>query len=146
VAWLQRSFAAGRRLFLAIRNEEASDSYTTEFMGQMLEGASNGNYDVRTHIIGHLQQGGEPTPADRLLAARVVSTGLRRMAQALEAGEPDGWYVGLQFSKITTSPMSHMMDDMDVRHRRPKKQWWMQLQRVLQAVSDQPGPRRKKTR
>lgn len=71
VAWLQRSFAAGRRLFLAIRNEEASDSYTTEFMGQMLEGASNGNYDVRTHIIGHLQQGGEPTAvADRLLAAR----------------------------------------------------------------------------
>ena len=54
--------------------------------------------------------------------------------------------MGLQFSKITTSPMSHMMDDMDVRHRRPKKQWWMQLQRVLQAVSDQPGPRRKKTR
>lgn len=35
VNWLQQSFAAGRRFFLAVRNEQASDSYTTEFIGRL---------------------------------------------------------------------------------------------------------------
>ncbi len=136
VAWLQRSFASGRKFFLAIRNEKASESYTTEFIGRMLEGASNGVYDVRTHIIGHVQQGGEPTPADRLLAARFASEALTQLAAALETGKPTGAYIGLQSSKIVTSPLSHMLDYMDIEHRRPIDQWWMQLRPVLQAVTD----------
>lgn len=138
VAWLRRSFASGRRLFLAVRNERASESYTTEFIGRMLEGASSGVYDVRTHIIGHVQQGGEPTPADRLLATRVVSHALSRLADALANDETGGWYVGLESSKITTSPLAHMMDLVDLRHRRPKRQWWLQLDPVLTAVTNQP--------
>ncbi|WP_341729751.1 6-phosphofructokinase [Brooklawnia sp.] len=136
VAWLQRSFAAGRKFFLAIRNERASESYTTEFIGQMLEGASNGVYDVRTHIVGHVQQGGEPTPADRLLAARLVSEALAQLSKALGTHKPTGVYVGLQSSEIVTSPLSHMMDFMDTEHRRPFDQWWMQLRPVLHAVTD----------
>ena len=138
VAWLRGSFAAGRRLFLAVRNERASESYTTEFLGQLLEGASNGAYDVRTHIIGHVQQGAEPTPADRLLATRVVNRALLALSEALAGGEGGGWYVGLQSSAVISSPLAHMMDHVDTKHRRPKQQWWMQLRPVMRAVADQP--------
>lgn len=139
VNWLQSSFAAGRRLFLAVRNERASEAYTTEFIGRLLEGASNGAYDVRTHIIGHVQQGAEPSPADRLLATRVVSRGLTQLADALAADEAGGWYVGLQASKMVTSPLLHMMDHVDTKHRRPFEQWWMQLRPVMRAIANQPG-------
>lgn len=138
VAWLQSSFASGRRLFLAVRNENASESYTTEFLGQLLEGASKSAYDVRTHIIGHVQQGAEPTPADRLLATRVVSHALDQLSEALTSGEPDGWYVGLQSAKIVTWPLAHMMDHFDIQHRRPRKQWWMQLRPVEKALANEP--------
>ena len=137
VTWLQKSFATGRKLFLAIRNERASTSYTTEFIGQMLEGASKGEYDVRTHIIGHVQQGGEPTPADRLLAARLVSEALNQLAAAFAAGRPVGSYVGLTSSEIRTWPLSHMMDFMDATYRRPLDQWWLQLRPVMQAVTEE---------
>ena len=137
VAWLQASFAAGRRLFLAVRNERASESYTTEFIGQLLEGAANGAYDVRTHIIGHIQQGGEPTVADRLLATRMVSHALHQLAEAIGRRRGDGWYVGLQDSRIVTSPLARMLDSVDTTHRRPSDQWWLRLHPVFDAVSGQ---------
>lgn len=136
VKWLQASFATGRRLFLAVRNERASDAYTTEFLGRMLDGASGGAYDVRTHIIGHVQQGAEPTPADRLLATRVVNQGLRQVAEALDAGRGGGWYVGLRNSEIVTTPLAHMMDLVDAKHRRPHEQWWMALRPVMREVAE----------
>ena len=138
VNWLQQSFAAGRRFFLAVRNERASDSYTTEFISQLLDGASRGAYDVRTHIIGHVQQGAEPTPADRLLATRVVSRSLYQIADALASEQGGGWYVGLQASQIVCSPLAHMMDSVDRLHRRPRQQWWMGLRPVMQAVTIEP--------
>ena len=137
VAWLQKSFAAGRRFFLAVRNERASDSYTTEFLGQLLEGAAHGAYDVRTHIIGHVQQGADPTVADRLLATRMVSHALTQLASAIGGGRGSGWYVGLQDSQITTSPLAHMLDSVDTKHRRPLEQWWLALRPVSRAVAEQ---------
>ena len=35
VAWLRESFASGRRLFLAMRNEMANDLYTTDFLARL---------------------------------------------------------------------------------------------------------------
>ena len=76
VAWLRESFASGRRLFLAMRNEMANDLYTTDFLARLLEQEGQGLYDVRQNILGHLQQGGSPSPFDRLLAVRLVSRAL----------------------------------------------------------------------
>lgn len=140
VEWLQQAFATGRRLFLAVRNERASASYTTEFIGQLLEGAANGAYDVRTHIIGHVQQGAEPTPSDRLLATRLVSAALNQLGEAfaMDRNRPTGWYLGLQNSRITAHPLAHMLESVDPVHRRPLDQWWMALRPVLDAMANEP--------
>ena len=57
----------------------------------------------------------------------------------LAADEAGGWYVGLQASKMVTSPLLHMMDHVDTKHRRPFEQWWMQLRPVMRAIANQPG-------
>ena len=89
------------------------------------------------YIIGHIQQGGEPTVADRLLATRMVSHALHQLAEAIGRRRGDGWYVGLQDSRIVTSPLARMLDSVDTTHRRPSDQWWLRLHPVFDAVSGQ---------
>ncbi len=136
VAFLRRSFGAGRKLFLAVRNEEANPLYTTDFLARLLEQESQGLYDVRQNVLGHIQQGGCPTPFDRLLAARLVSRALDLLADGFASGTNESFYLGLVESKVTARPLERMMDEMDAQFRRPKQQWWLALRPVMQAVAD----------
>ena len=106
--------------------------------GQFGEGfAQRGDIAILA-ALGNVQQGAEPTPADRLLATRVVSRSLYQIADALASEQGGGWYVGLQASQIVCSPLAHMMDSVDRLHRRPRQQWWMGLRPVMQAVTIEP--------
>ncbi len=134
--WLRNSFASGRKLFLAIRNENANPLYTTDFLARLLEQEGQGLYDVRQNILGHIQQGGCPTPFDRLLAVRLVSRALDLIAAEFAAGTSESSYLGLVKSKVTAFPVAQMMAEMDVRYRRPKDQWWLALRPVMKAVAD----------
>ena len=139
VKWLRRSFTAGRSLFLAVRNERANEHYTTEFIANLLEEEARGLYDVRQGVLGHQQQGGAPTPFDRLLATRLVGHALDLIASEF-ADDSDGSYlVGLTESKITDVPVTSMMSLMDRAFRRPKKPWWLQLREATRAVAEEPA-------
>ena len=139
VAWLQQAFAGGRKLVLAMRNEEANEHYTTEFIAGLFEEEGHGAFDVRTAVIGHQQQGAAPTPFDRLLATRLVSRALKVLGDELAAGTPGGYFVGLVESQVLAQPLESMMGQMDLTVRRPKQQWWLGLRDVVGAVSV--GPR-----
>lgn len=134
--WLRNSFANGRRLYLAVRNEMANPLYTTDFLARLLEQESQGLYDVRQNVLGHIQQGGCPTPFDRLLAVRLVSRALDLLADGFAAGGTDSFYLGLVESKVTARPLGQMADEMDAEFRRPKEQWWLALRPVMKAVAD----------
>jgi 6-phosphofructokinase 1 len=121
--WLRHSFGSGRKLFLAIRNENANPLYTTDFLARLLEQEGQGLYDVRQNILGHIQQGGCPTPFD------LISAGFT-------AGTSESHYLGLVQSKVTAHPMAEMMAEMDLKFRRPKDQWWLALRPVMKAVAD----------
>ncbi len=133
--WLRNSFRQGRRLFLAVRNERASEHYTPDFLARLLEAEAEGQYDVRQAILGHIQQGGAPTPFDRLLATRLASRAINLIREQLDAGGMDSFYIGLVESKIKDSPLGHMMDEVDPVFRRPRKQWWLQMRPIVSAVS-----------
>lgn len=136
LAWLRHSFASGRKLFLAIRNENANPLYTTDFLARLLEQEGQGLYDVRQNILGHIQQGGCPTPFDRLLAVRLVSRALDLIGAEFAAGTTNSWYLGLVQSKVTAFPLGQMTAEMDLLYRRPREQWWLALRPVLKAVAD----------
>jgi 6-phosphofructokinase 1 len=139
VEWLRQSFASGRKLFLAIRNENANPLYTTDFLARLLEQESHGTYDVRQNILGHMQQGGAPTPFDRLLAVRLVSRALDLIGAEFDAGTSNSYAIGLVQSKVSAVGMDQMMAEMDLRLHRPKDQWWLALRQVLKAVADEPS-------
>ncbi|WP_171255022.1 6-phosphofructokinase, partial [Acinetobacter lactucae] len=80
-----------RRLFLAVRNENASHNYTTDFIARLLEEESHGMYDVRQVVLGHMQQGGSPSPFDRLLANRLGYRALNLIDDELAAHQDGSW-------------------------------------------------------
>lgn len=139
VTWLKGAFAGGRKLVLAMRNEAANEHYTTDFIAGLFDEEGHGAYDVRTTVIGHQQQGGSPTPFDRLLATRLVSQALDVLAAELAAGTSEGHTLGLVEAKVTAQPLADMMGQMDLAAGRPKRQWWLDLRDVVGAVSVGPA-------
>ena len=72
ITLLTRGFQQGKRLSLMIRNEHAHLRYTTDFISTLFAEEGKGVFDVGQAILGHLQQGGNPTPFDRILAMRLA--------------------------------------------------------------------------
>ena len=136
VAWLRESFAAGRKLFLAVRNEEANPLYTTDFIARVLEEEGRGLYDVRQSVLGHVQQGATPSPSDRLLAARLVSHALHTLGEQFAAGTAESHYLGLADGGVRRFDIAHLNEHVDVAFRRPRDQWWLALRPVLEAVAE----------
>lgn len=134
-AYLKESFRAGRRLFLVVRNEEAHPTYNREFLARVFESEGEGLYDVRHSALGHLQQGGAPSPFDRLLATRLVYEAITELAKILEKGGRDAVYIGQAGSNIETRPVDRMMDQLDLENKRPYDQWWLSLYPVIPVVS-----------
>ncbi|KAG7837576.1 hypothetical protein KL942_004464 [Ogataea angusta] len=53
-----------------IRNENASDTYSTSLIAEIIRESGGGKFESRTAIPGHVQQGRVPSAMDRCLAAR----------------------------------------------------------------------------
>ena len=52
---------------LLLRNELANPHYTTDFLTNLLIEEGKNVFTARSNVLGHMQQGGVPTPFDRNL-------------------------------------------------------------------------------
>ncbi|KAI9137879.1 phosphofructokinase-domain-containing protein [Paraphysoderma sedebokerense] len=64
-----------------LRNEAVSSTYTTEVVSDILKAEGKGLFDSRTAILGHLQQGGVPSPLDRIRSTRLAILSLNWIEQ-----------------------------------------------------------------
>ena len=129
------SFKGGRRLFLTLVNESTSEFYDREFLADVFNAEAQGLYDVRHSALGHLQQGGAPTPFDRLLATRLVNRALGHLEGQFERGDTNATYIGQIGGGIEARLVKNMFDDLDIVNRRPYDQWWQDLLPVQRIVS-----------
>ena len=139
VGRMRAAFERGRRLFLAIRNEQAGGLYTTDFMVRLFEEEGHELFDVRPAVLGHLQQGGNPSPFDRIFATRLAHHAIDGLSDLLARGEDDATYVGLFDGSLRCWPVGGMLEQLDVPARRPHDQWWLDLLPALRAMADTPG-------
>jgi len=131
------SFRAGRRFYLTIRNESANEQYTTDFLARIFREESGGLFGVRQAVLGHVQQGGNPSPFDRILATRLAAHGIDFLTGEFEKGSTAGVFTGLVEGKETNFPFKNMPDMIDAVNRRPLEQWWLELRTVLEALAKQ---------
>ncbi|MBK8181850.1 MAG: 6-phosphofructokinase [Candidatus Competibacteraceae bacterium] len=133
------SFRGGRRrLYLAIRSERANPRYTVDFLTRLFEEESHGCFDVRQAVLGHIQQGGNPSPFDRILATRLAARCIDYLSQELERKSTESAFIGLFEGRVTIFPLKQMADMVDWTYRRPLEQWWLELRPVVQALAQQP--------
>lgn len=132
------AFEQGRHLYLVVRNEDASEYYTTDFLARVFEQEGKSLFDVRTSVLGHAQQGATPSPFDRTFAVRLVNKAISVLADELESGKSNkhSYHVGVVDGEIKELPLTHMTDLIDMEERLPYDPWWLDLKDVVYVVSD----------
>ncbi|WP_122820768.1 6-phosphofructokinase [Varibaculum vaginae] len=135
VRMMRNSFRDGRRLCLVLHNEEAGGRYDREFIASVFAQESKGLFDVRHSALGHLQQGGEPSPFDRILATRLVRVAIQELSAQFAQNRTEPLGVGLAEKGIETFPLLQMQDKVDQQVRRPLNQWWLPLVDIIPVVS-----------
>ena len=129
------SFKVGQRLFLAVRNEKASPMYSTDFLCRLFEQESQGLFDAREVVLGHIQQGGDPTPFDRILATRLASHSIDFLSNQIAEKKSQSAVIGLTEGKVRTISLRQSEDLADWEFRRPTEQWWEELREILNTLA-----------
>ena len=139
VAKLLSGFQSGKRLGLMIRNERANSVYTTEFMCALFEEEGQDVFDARPAILGHLQQGGDPSPFDRIQATRLARMCLEYLIDQCGKGSDSNAFIGIQNGQIQFRDLLDFDRLIDAEHQRPKEQWWLELKDIASLLA-KPGP------
>jgi 6-phosphofructokinase 1 len=135
---LYDGFAKGKkRLGLVIRSENAHVVFTTQFLRRLFEAEGKGLFDARQSILGHLQQGGNPTPFDRILATRLSIRCADFLVEACEKGEAPASFMGFEGGRLRFVDFAQFTSMVDREFRRSKNPWWRAWEPVA-ALLDRP--------
>ena len=128
-------FQSGRRVGLAIRNECANPLYTTHFIASLFEEEGQEEFDVRQAILGHLQQGGDPTPFDRTLAVRLTAGACEKLLELCKTRQALSLGVGLQAGRTDFTDLCVLDHLLDPGRGRPRTQWWLPLRELMRKLA-----------
>ncbi len=133
---LVHGFEQGKRLGLMIRGEYADPFYTTAFIVSLFEKEAGGLFDVRQAILGHVQQGGAPSPFDRIQATRLAAKGIDFLIREANKISPGGAFVGMQTGQVTFTSLGDLTRLVDPDFSRPRDQWWLRLQELAKILAE----------
>jgi 6-phosphofructokinase 1 len=139
VADLIEGFEHGKRLGLMIRSEKADLLYTTDFIRSLLEKEGGDLFDVRQAILGHVQQGGSPSPFDRIQVTRLAAKCVDFLIEEADKPSPAAAAIGLQGGRLEFTSLENLPRMVEKGLQRPKEQWWLNLRPIAKLMA-QPGP------
>lgn len=142
---------ANRAGKIILRNETASSTYTTQVIADMIKEEAKGRFESRAAVPGHFQQGGKPSPMDRVRALRMAIKCMQHIESY--AGKSTGAIaddplsaavIGVKGSQVLFSPMGGETGleatETDWKRRRPKSEFWLELQDVVNILSGRASP------
>jgi 6-phosphofructokinase 1 len=132
---LVEGFKSGKRLGLMIRNERANEAYTTNFLCNLFEEEGQGLYDVRYAILGHQQNGGDPTAFDRIQATRLAKRCMEKLFAEASKTPCRSYMCGMQYGKVDFTDLDSLYDLVDEDLQRPLEQWWMDLRPIASTMA-----------
>ncbi|XP_062284174.1 ATP-dependent 6-phosphofructokinase, platelet type-like isoform X1 [Scomber scombrus] len=130
---------------LVLRNENCNENYTTDFIYQLYTEEGRGVFDCRKNILGHMQQGGAPSPFDRnfgtKVAAKAIQWVTRTLKESYKGGrvfansEETACLLGMRRRAMVFQPVSQLRDETDFVHRIPQEQWWLKLRPLMKILA-----------
>lgn len=141
-----RDKGANRAGKIILRNECASSTYTTQVVADMIKEEAKGRFESRAAVPGHFQQGGKPSPMDRIRALRMATKCMLHLesyagksADEIAADELSASVIGIKGSQVLFSPMGGTngleATETDWARRRPKTEFWLELQDTVNILS-----------
>ena len=122
---LSERFRSGKRLGLVIRSENADPVYTTGFLTSVFEKEGGDLFDARPAILGHVQEGGDPSPFDRVQATGLTAHCIQYLAEQLESGGRASAMIGFQSGRLQFTDLTSYPKLIEENAQRPREQRWM---------------------
>lgn len=66
------------------RNERANKNYTTDFITRLFAEEGYPVFTTRMNVLGHVQQGGYPSPFDRNYGTKMAARGVEWLSEMVE--------------------------------------------------------------
>merc|ERR1711970_168639 len=130
---------------LILRNENCNANYTTDFIFNLYSEEGKGVFDCRKNVLGHMQQGGTPTPFDRNFATKMGAKSVMWLTDKLKecyrhgrifANTPDSACVlGMKKRSLVFQPLADLKAETDFEHRIPKTQWWLKIRPIMKILA-----------
>ncbi|PIA13876.1 6-phosphofructokinase [Coemansia reversa NRRL 1564] len=144
-------------------NEKASPIYSTDMIANIYDAESGGFYGARTAVLGHLQQGGTPSPLDRCRANTMAIDAInwlqcrcwdsmeipdessvrlppsqlkRKYFPRVFTNTPDtAAVIGVVGSEVRFTPISDLVAHTDFARRVPRTIWWSAARQLVDILS-----------
>lgn len=138
--------AEGVQRGLILRNEQASENYNTEFIYRLYSEEGKGLFSTRMNVLGHMQQGGSPSPFDRNMGTKMAAKCVEWLVDQLKKNtQPDGTIyantkesaslLGLVRRQYRFTPVTDLIPQTNFEQRIPKSQWWLKLRPLLRILA-----------
>ncbi|MBE6367769.1 MAG: 6-phosphofructokinase [Lentisphaerae bacterium] len=131
-----------RHTGLIVRNENAHDDYTTDFIATLFEADGGTEFDVRKAVLGPLQQGGTPSPLDRIQAVRLAYLAVRNLLESIAMKVTGGYFIGCQSGEVVMHDWSKLRSYPDPWKRSTKRRWWDNYEAAVHRLAINPQVRR----
>ncbi|KAG2184891.1 hypothetical protein INT43_000804 [Umbelopsis isabellina] len=127
---------------IILRTETVSDTYTTDVICNILKDEGHNIFDSRTAVLGHIQQGGTPSPMDRIRATRLAvkcvefvelhasaafsEAHANRSEQPIELthAKESAAVVGIMGTDVKFTSVTDLLSETDLKNRKSTKSWW----------------------
>ncbi|XP_059144698.1 ATP-dependent 6-phosphofructokinase-like [Physella acuta] len=137
---------AGVQRGLILRNELANENYTTDFVNRLFSEEGSPVFTTRMNVLGHMQQGGYPSPFDRNYGTKMAAKGVEWLSEMVEkftdskgnvrTGNADTVVLlGMLKRHLTFTPVEELAEYTDFDKRIPKEQWWLKLRPLLRILA-----------
>uniref|UniRef100_A0A8D0AVR3 ATP-dependent 6-phosphofructokinase n=1 Tax=Sander lucioperca TaxID=283035 RepID=A0A8D0AVR3_SANLU len=130
---------------LVLRNENCNENYTTDFIYQLYSEEGRGVFDSRKNVLGHMQQGGAPSPFDRNFGTKISAKAMQwvskklletfRQGRVFANTEDSCCLLGMRRRALVFQPVVQLKDETDFVHRIPKEQWWLKLRPLMKILA-----------
>jgi len=143
---------------LILRNETAGNkTYTTEVISSILKEEGKGLFDSRSAVLGHLQQGGIPSPLDRIRATRLTvncvdwlqeiafkaidehskTSNLSdiRTPNVFTKDNSTAAVIGICGADIRITPILDLLSETNLNKRKGTNEWWLGLKDLTRTLA-----------
>ncbi|CDH51156.1 6-phosphofructokinase [Lichtheimia corymbifera JMRC:FSU:9682] len=138
---------------IILRTEGVSDTYTNDVISNILKDEGHQLFDSRTAVLGHIQQGGTPSPMDRIRATRLAMRAIEfielHSLETLDKAKAEGRDVPVEITKssdsiavvgisgvdVTYRSVKELKPVTDMKNRKPRGAWWYEHRPLVDLLS-----------